>query len=87
VLGHWWPVHHGIASSTPPASVPTAAVTEARLMTDEYFVGAEGVPVRASRWRAGDPLPGRRLHQLAGIWHALNAVRGAYLADRKPFLF
>jgi hypothetical protein len=27
------------------------------------------------------------MHQLAGIWHALNAIRGAYLADRKPFLF
>jgi hypothetical protein len=41
-----------------------AAVSEAGLMADEDLAGAEGVPVRASRRRVGDPLTGRGLHQL-----------------------
>jgi len=42
-----------------------AAVAEAGLMAHEDLAGAEGVPVRASRRRAGHPLAVRRLHQLA----------------------
>ena len=34
-------------------------------MPDEDLAGAEGVPVRASRRRVGDPLPRSGLHQLA----------------------
>jgi hypothetical protein len=45
-------------------------VAKAGLMSNEDFAGAEGVPVRASRRRSSDPLPGCCLHQLAGIWHA-----------------
>jgi hypothetical protein len=26
----WWPVHHGIASSTVPAGVPTSAAAQSR---------------------------------------------------------
>ena len=33
--------------------------------SDEDLIRAEGVTVRASGRRVGDPLPGRRLHQLA----------------------
>jgi hypothetical protein len=58
------PVHRPIALSTGPGGV-AAAVPEAGLMTDEDFTGSELVPVGASARWAGDPLPGRRLHQIA----------------------
>jgi len=34
-------------------------------VADEYLIRAERVPVRAPGRRAGDPLPGRGLYQLA----------------------
>jgi hypothetical protein len=40
-------------------------VTEARLMTDEHLPRTERVGIRALCRRAGDPLPGSGLHQLA----------------------
>jgi len=46
-----------------PCGVP-AAMAETSLVTHKYLTRAEGVPVRATRRRVGDPLPGRRLHQL-----------------------
>jgi hypothetical protein len=64
-----WPVHRLVAGAACPGGVP-AAVAKAGLMSNEDFAGAEGVPVRASRRRSSDPLPGCCLHQLAGIWHA-----------------
>ena len=42
----------------------TAAVAEADDVADEDLIGAEAVPVRASRMWSGDPLPGRGLHEL-----------------------
>ena len=51
-----------------------AAVPEAGLVADQDLVGAERVPVRASRWRVGDPIPGGRLHQLAQ--HPNQPMRG-----------
>jgi hypothetical protein len=77
---------HGVARPAHPQSV-AAAVSEASLMSNEDLIRAEAMPVGAPGRGAGDPLPVRRLNQLAGIWHALNAIRGAYLADRKSFLF
>jgi len=38
VLGHWRPVHHGIAGSAVPAGVSAAAVSEAGDVADEHFV-------------------------------------------------
>ena len=46
----------------------SAAVSEARDVSDEDLVRAERVAIGASRRRMGDPLPGRRLHQLAIAW-------------------
>jgi hypothetical protein len=54
-------VHRLVACAAGPGGV-SAAVAEAGLMPYEYFAGAEGVPVRASRRRVGDPLPGRGLY-------------------------
>ena len=48
-----------------PAGVTAAAVAEAGDVSDEDLVGAEAVPIRASRRRARDPPPGRGLYQLA----------------------
>jgi hypothetical protein len=48
-----------------PAGVPASAVSKADDVSDEDLIRAEAVPVRAvCRW-VGDPLPGRRLDQLA----------------------
>ena len=47
-----------------PSGVP-AAVSEARLVTHQHLVGAEGVSVGAAGRRVDDPLPGRCLYQLA----------------------
>ena len=59
------PVHRGAALSAGPCSV-AAAVPETGLMADEHLAGApSGMPVRATRRRAGNPLPGRGLYQLA----------------------
>ena len=58
------PVHSLVARTARPSRVP-ATMTETRLMADEDLAGAERVTVRASGRRVGDPLPGRRLHQLA----------------------
>ena len=58
------PVHRLVACAARPGGV-AAAVPETGLMTDEDLAGAEGVPVGASCRRVGDPLPGRRLYQLA----------------------
>jgi hypothetical protein len=58
------PVHRLVACATGPGGV-AAAVSEAGLMPDEDLPGAERVAVRAAARRVGDPLPGRRLHQLA----------------------
>ena len=55
------PVHHGVAGSAVPGGV-SAAVTEARDMTDEDLVRAERVAVGASRRWVGDPLPARGLN-------------------------
>ena len=60
----WRPVHRLVARAAGPGGV-AAAVPEAGLMADEDLAGAEAVPVRASRRRVGDPLPGRGLYQLA----------------------
>jgi hypothetical protein len=65
MLRHRRPVHHGIAGSAVPAGMATAAMAEANDVPDEDLIRAEGVPVRASRGRVGDPLPGCGLHQLA----------------------
>ncbi len=48
--------NHGVTGSAVPAGVP-AAVAEAGDMPDEDLVGAEGVSVRASQQRVGNPLP------------------------------
>jgi HK97 family phage major capsid protein len=53
-----------IAGAAGPGGVP-AAVSEAGDVPDEDLIGAEAVPVGASRRRVGDPLPVRGLHQLA----------------------
>ena len=58
------PKHRLIARAAGPRRVP-ATVAEACLMAYEDLVRAEGMPVRASRRRVRDPLPGRRLHRLA----------------------
>ena len=42
-----------------------ATMTEAHLVAHKRLTGAEVVPVTATRPRVGDPLPGRRRHQLA----------------------
>ena len=47
-----------------PGGVP-AAMPEAELVADQDLIRAERVPVRTSRRWVCDPLPGRRLHQLA----------------------
>ena len=39
------PVRDGVAGSAVPASVPTAAMSEADDMPDEYLVRAETVPI------------------------------------------
>jgi hypothetical protein len=59
-----WPVHRLVACAAGPGGV-SAAVAEARLMTHQDLVGAEGVSVWASRRWVRDPLPGRGLRQLA----------------------
>jgi hypothetical protein len=48
-----------------PGGVSAAAVSEASDVTDQDLVRAEEVAVRAARRWVSDPLPGRRLHQLA----------------------
>lgn len=48
-----------------PAGVTAAAVAQAGDVAHEDLVGAEAVPIRASRRRARDPPPGRGLYQLA----------------------
>ena len=55
-------VHRLVAYPAWPCGV-TAAVTQAGLMPDQHLVGAEGVPVRASRGRVGDPENGFRLNR------------------------
>lgn len=50
------------------SGVSAAAVAEAGDLPDEDLVRPEGVPVA----RVGDPLPGRRLHQLAQ--HKFNVM-------------
>jgi hypothetical protein len=60
-----WPVHHGVAGSAMPTGVSTAAVSEAGDVADEDLIRSELVPVRAACRRMGDPIPGRRLYQLA----------------------
>ncbi len=62
MLGHWWPVHHGIAGSAVPAGVSTAAVTQADDVPDENLIRAEGVPVGTAGRRSGDPLTVRGLY-------------------------
>jgi hypothetical protein len=47
-----------------------AAVTEIGLMAYQHLLRPESVAVWAAGWWSGDPLPVRRLNQLAGIWHA-----------------
>jgi hypothetical protein len=47
-----------------PCGVP-AAVPEAGLVAHQHLTRAEAVAVRASGGRVDDPLPGRRLYQLA----------------------
>ena len=59
-----WPVHRLIACAAGPCGV-SAAVAETGLMPYEDLVGSECVSVRAMRGRVGDPVPGRRLHELA----------------------
>jgi hypothetical protein len=59
-----WPVHRLVAAAACPGGV-SAAVAEARLVADEDLVGAERVTVRAAALWVDDPLPGRRLHELA----------------------
>jgi hypothetical protein len=39
-------------------------------MPHQHLLWPEAVPVRAARRWSRDPPPVRRLHQLAGIWHA-----------------
>ena len=57
-------------------------------MTDQDLAGAEGVSVRASGRRVGDPLPGRRLYQLAQHDYKPKAgadgQRGNAAATRTP---
>ena len=53
-----------IACAARPGGVP-AAMTEAGLMADQDLARAKGVTIRASRRRVDDPLPVRRLYQLA----------------------
>jgi hypothetical protein len=48
-----------------PAGVPATAVPETRDVSHENLIRADRVPVRASCWRVGDPLPGGGLHQFA----------------------
>jgi hypothetical protein len=48
-----------------PAGVPASAVSEAGDVADEDLVRAEWVSVGTMCRRAGDPLPGRGLYQLA----------------------
>jgi hypothetical protein len=48
-----------------PAGVSATAVTEAGDMPNEDLIRAEQVTVGAVGGRAGDPLPGHRLQQLA----------------------
>jgi hypothetical protein len=54
-------------------------VPKTGLMRDKDFAGAELVPVGASRRRVGDPLPGRRLHQLAQHNHKRSSACGRTL--------
>jgi hypothetical protein len=56
-----------------PAGMSAAAVSKAGDVANEDLIRPEGVPVRASRRRVGDPLPGRGLHQLAK--HGFQAIR------------
>jgi hypothetical protein len=60
----WRSVHRRVTGAACPGGVP-AAVPEAGLMADEHLAGGELVAVRAPRRGVDDPLPGRRLHQLA----------------------
>ena len=56
-----WSVHRLIAGAAVPGGV-SAAVAEARDMTDEDLVRAQDVTVWASRRWVGDPLPARGLN-------------------------
>ena len=59
------PLHRLVALSAGPCGVAAAAVSETGDISDQHLAGAELVTVRASgRW-VRDPLPGRRLYQLA----------------------
>jgi hypothetical protein len=57
--------HASAARDHVTAAREHVAATEAGLVPHEDFTGAEAVPVGAPRGRVGDPLPGRRLNQLA----------------------
>jgi hypothetical protein len=50
------------------------AVSQAGDVPDEDFIRAKVVPVRASRRWSGDPLPSRRLYQLAQHVSELRTV-------------
>ncbi len=67
------PEHRRTAFPAGAGGVSTA-VPEARLVTDEDLVGADGVPVRAPRRRVGDPFPGRGLYQVpehpTSVWRS-----------------
>lgn len=67
------PVHHGVARSAVPTGVSTAAVTEARDVTDQYLIRAEGVAVRASARRLGHP-PTRDPDQTPSIAQTANSM-------------
>lgn len=62
------PVHRLIACSARPRGVP-ATVTEASLITHEHQARPKLVTVRTPGRRVDNPLPGRRLHQLAQHAH------------------
>ena len=58
-----WPEHRLIAYPARPCRVP-AAVAETGLVPDEDLIRTEGVTGQRVGG-LGDPLPGRRLHQVA----------------------
>jgi hypothetical protein len=64
------PVHRLIAGAARPGGVP-ATVSEARLMTHQDLVGAEGVSVWASRRWVRDPLPDRGLNKITEHGYSL----------------
>ena len=59
------PIHRLIACAAMSTGVSAAAMAEAGDVPDEDLVRAEAVRIGASRRWVGDPLPGRRLNQLA----------------------